>query len=178
MSEIKIGSIADALQSSTCFDGMPRAHAIAIAELMTVRTFSNGQYVMREGMSNEGRLYIVLQGEALVSSASASGAQVTHRRAGVGHLLGEVGFIDAGAHSASCRAASDMVLAYLERDQLIELLQTNPLAAAQLMAGLLKVMAQRVRHANRSITHLATKLHDAQLSASGFEQQHAERIAA
>jgi hypothetical protein len=38
-----------------------------------------------------------------------------------------------------------------------------------LMAGLLKVMAHRLRHANRSIAHLAGKLHEAQANASGFE---------
>jgi CRP/FNR family transcriptional regulator, cyclic AMP receptor protein len=165
MSDIKIGLIADALQSASCFDGMPRMHALEIAQHMTVRSFARGQMIMREGMSNEGRLYIVLDGEAVVSSVTSSGASVVHRRAGAGHLLGEVGFIDGAPHSAMCKAYTDMSVAYLERDTFIALLQSNPLEAAQLMAGLLKVMAHRLRHANRSIAHLAGKLHEAQAKA-------------
>jgi CRP/FNR family transcriptional regulator, cyclic AMP receptor protein len=150
-----LGQIADLLSSEAAFAGMPRAQAMRIVELMAMREFSKGEVLMRQGQDNIGYLMLVVSGQATVSSQLVNSIDtMVHRRAVPGHLMGEVGFIDGEPHSATSTADTDMHVAVLPREQLSLMLDTQPKAAAQLMAGLLKILAQRVRHANMTMQTL------------------------
>ena len=150
-----LGQIADLLSSDTAFAGMPRAQAMRIVELMAMREFAKGQVLMRQGEENIGYLMLVVSGQATLSSQLVNSIDtMVHRRAVPGHLMGEVGFIDGEPHSATCTADTDMHVAVLPREQMSSMLETQPKAAAQLMAGLLKILAQRVRHANMTMQTL------------------------
>jgi CRP/FNR family transcriptional regulator, cyclic AMP receptor protein len=150
-----LGQIADLLSSDTAFAGMPRAQAMRIVELMAMREFAKGQVLMQQGQENIGYLMLVVSGQATVSSQLVNSIEtMVYRRAGPGHLMGEVGFIDGEPHSATSVADTDMHVAVLPRDQMSLMLETQPKAAAQLMAGLLKILAQRVRHANMTMQTL------------------------
>ncbi len=150
-----LGKIADLLSSDTAFAGMPRTQAMRIVELMAMREFAKGQVLMRQGEDNIGYLMLVVSGQATLSSQLVNSIDtMVHRRAVPGHLMGEVGFIDGEPHSATCTADTDMHVAVLPREQMSLMLETQPVAAAQLMAGLLKILAQRVRHANMTMQTL------------------------
>lgn len=150
-----LGQIADLLSSDTAFAGMPRAQAMRIVELMAMREFAKGQVLMRQGEENIGYLMLVVSGQATLSSQLVNSIDtMVHRRAVPGHLMGEVGFIDGEPHSATCTADTDMHVAVLPREQMSSMLETQPKAAAQLMAGLLKILAQRVRHSNMTMQTL------------------------
>ncbi len=150
-----LGQIADLLSSDTAFAGMPRSQALHIVELMAMREFPRGHVLMQQGQENIGYLMLVVSGQATVSSQLVNSIDtMVHRRAVPGHLMGEVGFIDGEPHSATSIADTDMHVAVLPREQLSLMLETQPKAAAQLMAGLLKILAQRVRHANMTMQTL------------------------
>ncbi len=150
-----LGQIADLLSSDTAFAGMPRTQALHIVELMAMREFSKGHVLMRQGQDNIGYLMLVVSGQATVSSQLVNSIDtMVHRRAVPGHLMGEVGFIDGEPHSATSIADTDMHVAVLPREQLAVMLDTQPLAAAQLMAGLLKILAKRIRHSNMTMQTL------------------------
>jgi CRP/FNR family transcriptional regulator, cyclic AMP receptor protein len=150
-----IGQIADLLSSDTAFAGMPLAQALRVAEVMGMCEYQAGEMLTQEGSDNQGYLMLVVSGEAKITSKLVNSVDtLVYRRAVPGHLIGEVGFIDGNAHSATCTAVTHMQVAVLERDHLSRLLESQPLAATQLMAGLLKIMAQRVRHANMTIQTL------------------------
>jgi CRP/FNR family transcriptional regulator, cyclic AMP receptor protein len=144
-----IGQIADLLSSSTAFAGMPRNQALHVVQAMALREYAAGDNLTLEGSDNMGHLMLVVNGEAKITSKLVNGVDtLVYRVAKPGHLIGEVGFIDGNPHSATCTASTPMHVAVLHRDHLMQLLNTQPLAAAQLMAGLLKIMAQRIRQAN------------------------------
>ncbi len=150
-----LGQIADLLSSDTAFAGMPRAQAMRIVELMAMREFAKGQVLMQQGQENIGYLMLVVRGQATLSSRLVNSIDtMVHRRAVPGHLMGEVGFIDGEPHSATCTADTEMHVAVLPREKMSLMLETQPVAAAQLMAGLLKILAQRVRHANMTMQTL------------------------
>jgi CRP/FNR family transcriptional regulator, cyclic AMP receptor protein len=150
-----LGQIADLLSSDTAFAGMPRSQALHIVELMAMREFARGHVLMQQGQENIGYLMLVVSGQATVSSQLVNSIDtMVHRRAVPGHLMGEVGFIDGEPHSATSIADTDMHVAVLPREQMGLMLETQPNAAAQLMAGLLKILAQRVRHANMTMQTL------------------------
>ena len=150
-----LGQIAQLLASDTAFDGMPREQALRIVEVMSLREYAQGENLIQEGEANNGQLMLIVSGEAKITSKLVNDIDtVVYRRAKPGHLVGEVGFIDEQPHCATCTALNTMHVAALERDHLAMLLEHQPLAAAQLMAGLLKIMAQRIRHANMTMQTL------------------------
>ncbi len=150
-----LGQIAELLGSDTAFAGMPRAQALRVAEVMGMGEYQAGEMLTQEGRDNQGHLMLVVSGEAKITSRLVNNVDtLVFRRAVPGHLIGEVGFIDGHAHSATCTAVTHMHVAVLERDHLAGLLESQPLAATQLMAGLLKIMAQRIRHANMTMQTL------------------------
>ncbi len=144
-----VGHIAQLLCSSSAFFGMPDPISLRIAEQMQMRRFEVDALLTAEGYTNQGHLMLVVDGLAEISSRSiADGGHLVHRVAKPGHLIGEVGFIDGQAHSATCTAISEMHVAFLAREKFMNMFDSDAQSAVQLMAGLLRLLAQRIRHAN------------------------------
>lgn len=147
--ESDIQLVAQLLRSGAAFQGMPEKISRRVAALMTMREFKPGSYLTEEGQANVGFLMIVVAGEAEISSNHIQdGGHLVHRLAQPGHIIGEVGFIDSQPHSATCEALVFTRVAVLSRDDFIQMFEADALSAAQLMAGLLRILAQRIRHAN------------------------------
>jgi CRP/FNR family transcriptional regulator, cyclic AMP receptor protein len=150
LSESETLTVAQLLRGTTAFQGMPEKIARRIAALMEMREFKPGQRLTHEGDANEGYLMIVVSGEAEIASTNRNdGGHLVHRVAQPGHIIGEVGFIDGQAHSATCEALVHTRAAALKRDDFIQMFEADAISAAQLMAGLLRLLARRIRHANR-----------------------------
>ncbi len=166
LTESEILHVSQLLRKADAFQGMPEKVAQRVAVLMDMREYKPGQYLTTEGAANTGLLMIVASGEAEISSSNRKdGGHLVHRVAQSGHIIGEVGFIDGQAHSASCEALIQMRVAVLRREDFIQMFDADPLSAAQLMAGLLRLLARRIRHANRymlaqdqQILHLQTDI--------------------
>jgi CRP/FNR family transcriptional regulator, cyclic AMP receptor protein len=150
LAQTEIEHIAELLRSGAAFQGMPSQVARRIASLMELRQFHAGEQLTSEGKANEGCLMILISGEAEISSSNIKdGSHLVHRMAQPGHIIGEVGFIDGQAHSATCEALVHTQAAALMRSDFIQMFEADALSAAQLMAGLLRLLARRIRHANR-----------------------------
>ncbi len=148
--ESETQQVAHLLRSSTAFQGMPEAIARRIAVMMEMHDFKSGDKLTQEGSPNDGYLMIVVSGQAEIASSSRKeGGHLVHRVAQAGHVIGEVGFIDGQAHSATCEALVGTRVAVLKRDDFIQMFENDALSAAQLMAGMLRLVARRIRHANR-----------------------------
>ncbi len=150
-----LGHIAKLLSSGTAFANMPMDEALRVAEMMALHEYQAGEVLTQEGETNQGQLMLVVHGEVRVTSKLINAMDsLVYRIASAGHLVGEVGFIDGQPHSATSIATGLVHVAILPRPVFIALVEQQPFAAAQLMAGLLKIMAQRVRHANMTIQTL------------------------
>jgi CRP-like cAMP-binding protein len=141
-----IVEIAENLRSSTAFEGMPLAVAKRIAELMVMREFKAGEYLRTEGQTNQEQLLLIVAGKVEISNRRPDGGFKQHSMAKSGHILGAVGFIDGMEHSATGRALTDVHVAVLLRDDFVRMFKEDPGSAAQLMAGLLRLMSRRIRH--------------------------------
>jgi CRP/FNR family transcriptional regulator, cyclic AMP receptor protein len=157
--EYTVGQLADLLRSTDAFDGMPQAQAQAVASMMRMQSFAAGDCLVKHGEPSQGRLVLVVSGSVKVTSRfksapGQSARNLVYRRAQPGHILGEVSFIDCEPHSATCTAETDLEVAVLDRSSMALMMQNDTLAAAQLLAGLLRLMAQRIRNANENLTVL------------------------
>jgi CRP-like cAMP-binding protein len=150
ISESETLQVAQLLRGSTAFQGMPETVARRIAVLMEMREFKLGAQLTQEGQANDGFLMVIVSGEAEIASTHRKdGGHLVHRVAQPGHIIGEVGFIDGQPHSATCVALVQTRAAALKRDDFIQMFDADVLSASQLMAGLLRLLARRIRHANR-----------------------------
>lgn len=115
--------------------------------------------LFQEGdMVDNDYMVLVLEGSLRVyCEATTSGDEVVISVVGAGQVLGEMGVIDGGARSATCVALTDVKLAVLSRDALLQLIEVHPAAAARLALTLSKSIAERVRECNRRL-RLLTQL--------------------
>lgn len=101
-------------------------------------------------------MVLVLEGQLrVVSSSGALGGEVVISVIDPGSLVGEMGVIDGGPRSASCTALTDVKLGVLSRASLLALIETHPAAAARLMLGVAKGLAERLREGNRRLRTLS-----------------------
>lgn len=95
-----------------------------------------GQPVFREGESGNS-LYIVAEGEIDITRGDRVLETV-----GPGGIVGELALIDDKPRSASAIARTDCLLAPVNREHFLALVQRTPLFALQVM----RAMANRLRH--------------------------------
>ena len=73
---------------------------------------------------------------------------------GPGSMIGEMGLLDGEPRSASCTATTDLTVAILPRDALLQLIKSKPAVAARFMLAMSKRLSDRLREANRKIKTL------------------------
>ncbi|MBL8260497.1 MAG: cyclic nucleotide-binding domain-containing protein [Candidatus Competibacteraceae bacterium] len=100
------------------------------------QSFPAGQPVFSEGESGAS-LYIVAEGEVDIMR----GGRVLET-VGPGGIVGELALIDDKPRSASAIARTDCLLAPVNREHFLALVQRTPLFALQVM----RAMANRLRH--------------------------------
>lgn len=102
-----------------------------------------GSVLIREGIPVE-RLYIVLQGELLVSQGP-SAREVA--RLGTGEVVGEMSFIDQKPPSATVSAAGEAVVYSVPKLLLLAQLEADPPFAARFYKAVATFLSDRVRQA-------------------------------
>lgn len=122
-------------------DAMRPLHVLADTLL-----FEEGDAVDNDYMA------LLLDGEVRAeTNTGLPGEDVVISVIGPGSLIGEMGVIDGSPRSASCTAITDVKLGVLTRASLMTLIDAHPAAAARLMLGLARGLAERVRESNRRL---------------------------
>ena len=107
-------------------------------------------------------MVLLLDGDVRVDT----GAQPTREGTvvnviGPGSLIGEMGLLDGGPRSATCTAATDLLVAVLSRESLRRLMDEHPGVAARLLLAISKRMSDRLRETNqkfKTLTHVTRAL--------------------
>ena len=135
--------------------GLSLAEARLIVGYMHPQLVNAGEVLIREGeAAGSGFMALVVDGEVTVESASASDESVVVTILGPGSLIGEMGFIADVPRSATCIVATDLALAVLTRDTLLQLTQEQPKVAVHLLMTLSQRMAEHLRESNRKLSAL------------------------
>jgi CRP/FNR family cyclic AMP-dependent transcriptional regulator len=115
-----------------------------------LRRFRRGQALFVEGDRAE-RLFLIEQGWVLISMLSVTGRETVLSLAGPGDLLGDVSAVDGSPRSASATALGDVLTAVTSARVLSEAMADPALAA-----GLLRMLAGRLREADRRRVEFAS----------------------
>jgi len=159
---------ADFLSTLPIFTGLPPEKLERVRSIMTVRSFSEGTYIIREG--DEGHeLFILLDGEVEVSRSlllkiSGSGLdqkdKLLNRLTGNDHaFFGEMGlFDDRYERSASVVATTRVTVAVLERRTFFELTEGDKEIGYIMLKNILHIISERLDKTTKDVLKLTTAL--------------------
>ena len=138
--------VADFLRDVRLFQAFSDRDRAAVARALREHRVRKGQVLFREG--DEGsEMYLVRQGEIVVSKAVTGPVEQVLARMGPGDFVGEMSLFDRAPRSATIQAdaAADAVLLVFDRGSLEALMEANPRAAASFFQALVQVFIERMR---------------------------------
>jgi CRP-like cAMP-binding protein len=136
------------------FHGLNRQHLTEIFNLSRLRSYENGEAIIREGTFDH-RVFFLLSGQV---SVQRDGVEISHLRR-LGDIFGEMGVIDGSPRSATIVASGQCTVLALDfsfTDRLSE--GDRVLALALLYRVFAEVLADRLRRADARIAKLEQEL--------------------
>jgi CRP/FNR family transcriptional regulator, cyclic AMP receptor protein len=115
------------------------------------RRFGPGEVVVTAGARDQS-LYLILEGQLEVLAPHGRRRYRRIATVGAGSVIGELSFFDGDTRSAMVRTATQAVLAELSRAGFDALAAANPVLARRLLFDLGRILAQRLRVAQRDLT--------------------------
>lgn len=126
------------------FKDFSEADLNAVALAFRERRVKKDELLIREG--EPGReLYLVREGSMIVSKAVTGRVEQVLDRMGPGEIFGEMSLFDEAPRSATVQAETDSLLLALDREQLRQLMEARPHAAAAFLFRLVQVFIARLR---------------------------------
>jgi hypothetical protein len=112
----------------------------------TVR-FEPGEALIEEGQPGEA-LYIVREGDLVVTQAQPEGEPLELARIGAGNYVGEMSLIDDAPTSATVAASSPVTAFRIRKDAFHDYLYSHDLVALRVYKSFTATLAARLREAN------------------------------
>lgn len=137
---------AAVLSKVPLFASFGEADRAAVAARMQTRRYSKGSILVRENDPGES-LFIVLRGNVAVTRATADGKESILSILKEGDFFGEMAVLDESPRSATIKALKETEAAILSRDDLLDLLRSNPHMSLLLVVAL----SARLRATNEAI---------------------------
>jgi SulP family sulfate permease len=120
---------------------------------MEKRSVKAGGDVFRHGARGD-ELFLIRRGTVRILLPAPDGSSHHLATFGRGDFFGEMSFLDRHARSADAVALSDTDLYVLSRARFDELAEEHKRLAIQLLTGLARVLATRLRYANAELNRL------------------------
>jgi diguanylate cyclase (GGDEF)-like protein len=148
--------IVSLLRSAALFSTLGEEELEALAEYAELTRHRRGKVILRAGDPSDA-LYIVQQGEVVVSKEVAEGQSITLASFIAGDCFGELDFFSRTPRNATAAAEEDTVLLAFPRRTVSfdSLIATRPRVFAKVLHAFLTTVAQRIRATNRLITENA-----------------------
>lgn len=174
---------ADFLASIPIFRGTTEEERSQLMQAMVRETYSSGEEVVQAGKISRG-LHLVLEGSAVVMLdvygfenpmiENEAPRVVDHAdvaRLDIGSVFGEVSFFQGAEHSATVRATSKLELLTLPAAAYEEMLARGSKAAYKIAVNASRILAARLRNADKLIEELVLAQQDS-LARSRWFQSH------
>ncbi|MCC7105707.1 MAG: cyclic nucleotide-binding domain-containing protein [Chloroflexi bacterium] len=123
---------ADELSRTPLFSELSREHLLALSQRVTHRVAPAGKELFQEGSHGE-EIFIILRGKVKIVKQDASGQQRTVATLEDGSHFGEMALVDPGPRSAGAVAATDLEYLALRRPDFLNVIESFPSVALQLL---------------------------------------------
>jgi CRP-like cAMP-binding protein len=149
----KAADTADFIKTVRLFREFQRPELLALTGRLRERRLRKGQVLFREGEAGE-EMFLVREGSILVSKGVTGKVEQVLARFGPGDFFGEMSLFDHSPRSATIQAETESALLALDRENLNELIQVNPRAAAAFFHGLVQVFIERLRTSGELVAEI------------------------
>ena len=139
----------DILARAGIFQGVDPDAAMALGSQLETVDYPRGSAIFSEGELGD-RLYIVVVGKVKLGRRSADGRENLLSVLGPSDMFGELSVFDPGPRTSTATAVTDVQLATMERNTLLQWIRARPEIAEQL----LRVLARRLRRTNNNLADL------------------------
>lgn len=140
------------LSACSLFSEMPSDLISALANVSTIRRYSSGETIFREGTKADG-LYIILEGQVKICRYGIDGReQILHLFEGV-EPCGEVAMFEGGVFPASALSVETSTVLLIPRDDFLSLAIKQP----ELLLNMLAILSKRLRRFVEMIDSLTLK---------------------
>lgn len=152
MTNSEQSKLIELLQSHWLFRCLTSTETHFIAKRLRHKIYHSGEYVFYQG-DEPSSLYIIISGEVSVEVTSENGQTTILASLFQTQVFGEFALIDGKPRSASARVRVDAKIAYLNKNDFLTLIKSNPKLSLRLASGLVA----RLRSSNDQIERLSTR---------------------
>jgi CRP-like cAMP-binding protein len=139
--------IREFLRKVVLFQDLDDQSLVTLTSLLVPKQIKAQRVIFRE-MDDSDALYILEQGQVVVSKHVSGEVDIVLTRFYAGDFFGEMGLFDAGPRSASAQTEIDTVLWMLGRKAFQQIFSAHPEMAARICYRLITVFIQRLRATN------------------------------
>lgn len=143
----------DFLREVVLFKELAEPHLAALASQFQERRLRQGGVLFREGDPGQ-ELYVIREGRVIVSKGVTGRVEQVLARLGAAELFGEMSLFDQAPRSATVQAETEVVLLCLDRENLHQLIEVNPQAAAVFFYRLVQVFIRRLRETDNMVAEV------------------------
>lgn len=141
------------LRDVDLFQGRKAETLDALELCMERRSIAAGQTIFKHGDPGT-ELFLIRRGTVRILQRLPSGRGHYMASFGRGDFFGEMGFLSRGTRSSDAIAAKDIEVFVLPRDKYESLVEKHRVLGLNLMEGLARTLALRLRHANKELRNL------------------------
>jgi CRP/FNR family transcriptional regulator len=142
--------IIDGLQACSLFSGLDRSDLENIADLSEIVHIRKGQLLFSEGETARA-FYVVSRGRMRIYKLSSSGREQTLLTPGPGTSMAEAALFADGKYPAYSAAREDSELISIDRSRFLELIETRP----QIALNMIALLSERLRNFAKKIEQLS-----------------------
>jgi len=156
---LPIAQDARPIESNSLLSGLSDDEVTAVLMIAEVRLVRQGEALFRKDERSDG-VWMLQSGQ--VSILAGIGALATRLATfGPGQFVGEMGFIDGHARSATVTADADVYAVLIDKLALAALVRDQPQAALGIMRNIARELSHRVRSTSAVLVQEASPAHSA-----------------
>ncbi len=157
----------DFLHQVAIFKEITEPHLVALALRFREQRLRKGEVLFREGDPGQ-ELFVIREGSVVISKPVLGRVEQVLARLGPGDFFGEMSLFDRAPRSASVQAETETLLLCLDRENLLQLIEVSPPAAAAFFYQLAQVFIKRLRDTGTLVAEVTRW----GLEATGLDVEH------
>ena len=144
------------LQSIPLFESLGKRDLLLILNIIHSRSYLKGEYIFYQGDPGIG-LYVIREGKVRIIRSDEEGNEIELAIFSKGDFFGELAMIDGERRSASAVAKSDVRAAVIFKPDLDEFIEKYPKKGINILYGISKIIATRLRLLNEDFFSIQSK---------------------
>lgn len=144
------------LQSIPLFESLGKRDLSLILNIIHSRSYLTGEYIFYQGDPGIG-LYVIREGKVRIIRSDEEGNEIELAIFSKGDFFGELAMVDGEKRSASAVAKTDVRAAVIFKPDLDEFIEKYPKKGINILFGISKIIATRLRLLNEDFFSLQNK---------------------